>query len=145
MVPLLLYVPGLTEKAFQHQKDLMTYIDELLSAHIETREPSYTRDITDAFLEEMEKVRSGHSQGLGYDTLVMKFHLLACHAQQLAEGLLCYIGELKYTMNASLGVGWGISGDKVAPKVSGIEITVLWNSLTFPPYQNDHRWNTASL
>ncbi|KAJ6656330.1 hypothetical protein lerEdw1_003833 [Lerista edwardsae] len=55
VVPLLMSIPGLAEKVFQHQKDFLAYIEELLSEHRETWEPSYTRDITDAFLEEMEK------------------------------------------------------------------------------------------
>ncbi|XP_066489192.1 cytochrome P450 2D14-like [Tiliqua scincoides] len=54
-VPFLLYIPGIVEKAFQHQKALYAYIHELVKMHKETLDPSCRRDITDAFLEEMEK------------------------------------------------------------------------------------------
>lgn len=93
VAPFFMYIPGILEKAFQHQRDLLVYIrDELVKVHKETWDPSCRRDITDAFLEEMEKVRSVYSQSLGYDMLVMKYNLLVCHAleptQQITGGCL---------------------------------------------------------
>ncbi|XP_061495318.1 cytochrome P450 2D6-like isoform X2 [Rhineura floridana] len=53
--PVLLHIPGMLKKAFQHQRELYYHIQEFMNAHKETWCPSYKRDITDAFLEGIEK------------------------------------------------------------------------------------------
>ncbi|XP_054844377.1 cytochrome P450 2D15-like [Eublepharis macularius] len=55
VTPFLLHIPGVVQKVFQHQKLLFDYVAQFLKAHKETWNPSYKRDITDAFLEEIEK------------------------------------------------------------------------------------------
>lgn len=57
MVPVLLRIPGLPGKVFPAQKAFMALLDELLTEHRMTRDPAQPpRDLTDAFLAEVEKV-----------------------------------------------------------------------------------------
>lgn len=56
VVPILLRIPGLSQKLFRGQKEFMNFIDVLIHKHVETWNPAYTRDFTDAFLKEMKKV-----------------------------------------------------------------------------------------
>ncbi|XP_053112400.1 cytochrome P450 2D17 isoform X2 [Hemicordylus capensis] len=55
VTPFLLHIPGVVDQVFQHQKDLFHYLEEFVKAHRETWNSSFKRDITDAFLEEIEK------------------------------------------------------------------------------------------
>lgn len=56
VMPILLRIPGLPQKVFHGQKAYMDFIDVLIQKHMETWNPEYTRDFTDAFLKEMSKV-----------------------------------------------------------------------------------------
>lgn len=56
MVPILVRIPGVAQKVFQAQKEFMDFIDVAIDKHVKTWDPAYTRDITDVFLKEMEKV-----------------------------------------------------------------------------------------
>lgn len=57
-VPVLLRIPGLAAKVFKGQRAFMALLDELLAEHKMTRDPTQPpRDLTDAFLDEVEKVR----------------------------------------------------------------------------------------
>lgn len=57
-IPVLLHIPGLASKVFSGQKALLTLLDELVQEHKMTRDPTQPpRDLTDAFLDEVEKVR----------------------------------------------------------------------------------------
>ncbi|XP_039092048.1 cytochrome P450 2D15 [Hyaena hyaena] len=57
-IPVLLHIPGLAGKVFSGQKALMTLLDELVQEHRMTRDPTQPpRDLTDAFLDEVEKAR----------------------------------------------------------------------------------------
>lgn len=57
--PMLLRIPGLIDKIFSEQKAVMGMVGELVTEHKMTRDPSQPpRDLTDAFLVEMEKVRA---------------------------------------------------------------------------------------
>ena len=56
-IPVLLNIPGLPDKVFSGKKAFMALQDELLTEHKMTRDPTQPpRDLTDAFLAEVEKV-----------------------------------------------------------------------------------------
>ncbi|XP_064512816.1 cytochrome P450 2D17 [Pseudopipra pipra] len=69
VVPVLVRIPGLAQKIFQGQKALMDFIDVLIDKHRETWNPAYTRDLTDAFLKEMEKGKEAEENGFHYNNL----------------------------------------------------------------------------
>uniref|UniRef100_G3UBC9 Cytochrome P450 n=1 Tax=Loxodonta africana TaxID=9785 RepID=G3UBC9_LOXAF len=57
-VPVLLNVPGLASKVFSAQKAFVVLMDKLVGEHRETRDPAQPpRDLTDAFLDEVEKAK----------------------------------------------------------------------------------------
>uniref|UniRef100_A0A8C9AYJ7 Cytochrome P450 2D6 n=1 Tax=Prolemur simus TaxID=1328070 RepID=A0A8C9AYJ7_PROSS len=57
-VPVLLRIPGLAGKVFSAQKAFMALLDELVTEHRMTRDPAQPpRDLTDAFLAEVEKAK----------------------------------------------------------------------------------------
>lgn len=57
-IPVLLRIPGLASKVFSAQKAFMALTDELIQECRMTWDPTQPpRDLTDGFLEEMEKVR----------------------------------------------------------------------------------------
>lgn len=57
-VPALLKIPGLPAKAFPGQVAFMAMLDELIAENKQTRDPTQPpRDLTDAFLEEIEKAK----------------------------------------------------------------------------------------
>ncbi|XP_020838428.1 cytochrome P450 2D6 [Phascolarctos cinereus] len=55
--PVLLSIPGLPQWLFQGQRAFFDILDEFLKEHKETLDPAHPRDLTDAFLMEMEKVK----------------------------------------------------------------------------------------
>lgn len=58
VIPVLLRIPGLADKVFSGQKAFMTELDKLVAEHRRTRDPAQPpRDLTDAYLDEVEKVR----------------------------------------------------------------------------------------
>ncbi|NWR87050.1 CP2DH protein, partial [Furnarius figulus] len=69
VVPILVRIPGLPQKVFQAQKAFMDYIDVLIDKHMETWNPAYTRDLTDAFLKEMEKDKAAKENGFHSNNL----------------------------------------------------------------------------
>ncbi|KFQ44260.1 Cytochrome P450 2D3, partial [Nestor notabilis] len=69
VVPILLRIPGVPQKAFQGQKELMDFIDVLIKKHMETWNPDDIRDFTDAFLKEMEKGKEAEKKGFNYNNL----------------------------------------------------------------------------
>ncbi|XP_017683077.1 PREDICTED: cytochrome P450 2D14 [Lepidothrix coronata] len=69
VVPILVRIPGLAQKIFQSQKAFMDFIDVLIDKHMETWNPAYTRDLTDAFLKEMEKGKEAEENGFHYNNL----------------------------------------------------------------------------
>jgi hypothetical protein len=65
-VPILLRIPGLPGKVFPGQKVFMALLDELMTEHRMTWDPAQPpRDLTDAFLAEVEKVRGGCQRWAG--------------------------------------------------------------------------------
>ncbi|KAL6092407.1 hypothetical protein STEG23_031765 [Scotinomys teguina] len=56
--PILLRIPGLVDKVFSGQKIFMAMVDNLVTEHRRTWDPSQPpRDLTDAFLAEVEKAK----------------------------------------------------------------------------------------
>ncbi|XP_028645731.1 cytochrome P450 2D3 [Grammomys surdaster] len=56
--PILLRIPGLADKVFPGQKTFVTVVDKLVTEHKRTWDPEQPpRDLTDAFLAEMEKAK----------------------------------------------------------------------------------------
>ncbi|XP_033018947.1 cytochrome P450 2D14-like [Lacerta agilis] len=69
VVPCLLYIPGLVQKAFGSQIAILDYINEVIKVHKETRDASCRRDIIDAFLEEAEKRKEDEKSKFSDPTL----------------------------------------------------------------------------
>ena len=56
--PILLHIPGLADKVFPGQKTFLTLVNKLVTEHKRTWDPDQPpRDLTDAFLAEMEKAK----------------------------------------------------------------------------------------
>ncbi|XP_021072406.1 cytochrome P450 2D3 isoform X1 [Mus pahari] len=56
--PILLHIPGLADKVFPGQKTFFTMVNKLVTEHKRTWDPDQPpRDLTDAFLAEMEKAK----------------------------------------------------------------------------------------
>ncbi|CAO2601475.1 Cytochrome P450 2D26 [Lemmus lemmus] len=56
--PILLRIPGLIDKVFAGQKIFMDMVDDIVAEHRRTRDPAQPpRDLTDAFLAEVEKAK----------------------------------------------------------------------------------------
>ncbi|NWU96609.1 CP2DR protein, partial [Upupa epops] len=69
VVPIFLRIPGVPKKAFRAQNAFMDYVDMLIAKHMETWNPAYVRDFTDAFLKEMEKGKAAEESGFTYSNL----------------------------------------------------------------------------
>ncbi|XP_051492936.1 cytochrome P450 2D17-like [Apus apus] len=68
-VPILLRVPGVVQNACRGQRAFMDFIDVLIEKHKETWNPAHIRDLTDAFLKEMEKGKAAEESGFNYKNL----------------------------------------------------------------------------
>ncbi|XP_048210486.1 cytochrome P450 2D17-like [Perognathus longimembris pacificus] len=70
VVPALLRIPGLPGKVFPGQKAFMALLDGLLTEHSMTRDPHEPpRDLTDAFLAEVEKAKGNPESSFNEDNL----------------------------------------------------------------------------
>ena len=69
-IPVLLHIPGLAAKVFPGHKTFMALLDELVTEHRITRDRAQPpRDLTDTFLDEVEKVScQGQGQAGGLRT-----------------------------------------------------------------------------
>ena len=66
-VPVLLRIPGLPGKVFPKVTEFMDSLDKMLIEHKKTWDPAQPpRDLTDAFLTEIEKVRTAIKMGTGF-------------------------------------------------------------------------------
>nr|KAF6368086.1 cytochrome P450 family 2 subfamily D member 6 [Myotis myotis] len=71
-VPVLLRIPGLAAKVFKGQKAFMALLDELVAEHKMTRDPAQPpRDLTDAFLDEVEKAKEDPRSSFNNENLRM--------------------------------------------------------------------------
>ncbi|XP_057245283.1 cytochrome P450 2D17 [Malurus melanocephalus] len=69
VVPILMRIPGLPQKVFRAQKEVMDFLDGLIAKHMKTWDPADTRDFTDVFLKEMEKGKEAEENGFHYSNL----------------------------------------------------------------------------
>ncbi|XP_047404167.1 cytochrome P450 2D14-like isoform X1 [Sciurus carolinensis] len=70
VVPVLLRIPGLPGRVFPAQKAFMALLDELLTEHRMTRDPAQPpRDLTDAFLAEVEKAKGNPESSFNDENL----------------------------------------------------------------------------
>uniref|UniRef100_A0A2K6DNA9 Cytochrome P450 n=1 Tax=Macaca nemestrina TaxID=9545 RepID=A0A2K6DNA9_MACNE len=71
-VPLLLRIPALAGKVLRSQRAFLTQLDELLTEHRMTWDPAQPpRDLTDAFLAEMEKAKGNPESSFNEENLRM--------------------------------------------------------------------------
>ncbi|XP_054438444.1 cytochrome P450 2D14 [Pteronotus mesoamericanus] len=72
LVPALLQIPGLAAKVFEGQKAFMAIMDELITEHRVARDPAQPpRDLTDAFLDEVEKAKGNPESSFNDENLRM--------------------------------------------------------------------------
>ncbi|XP_040847342.1 cytochrome P450 2D17-like isoform X2 [Ochotona curzoniae] len=72
VIPVLLRIPGLADKVFSGQKAFMTELDKLVAEHRRTRDPAQPpRDLTDAYLDEVEKAKGNPNSSFNDDNLRM--------------------------------------------------------------------------
>ncbi|XP_059104070.1 cytochrome P450 2D28-like isoform X2 [Peromyscus eremicus] len=70
MFPILLRIPGLADKVFQGQKNLAAMLNDLLTEHRKTQDPEQPpRDLTDAFLAEVEKAKGNPESSFNDENL----------------------------------------------------------------------------
>ncbi|XP_069907394.1 cytochrome P450 2D/II isoform X1 [Oryctolagus cuniculus] len=70
VIPILLRIPGLVDKVFHGQKAFMALLDELVTEHRMTRDPAQPpRDLTDAFLDQVEKAKGNPESSFNDDNL----------------------------------------------------------------------------
>ncbi|XP_069347591.1 cytochrome P450 2D17-like isoform X3 [Eulemur rufifrons] len=68
--PVLLRIPGLAGKVISAQKAVMALLDELVTEHRMTRDPAQPpRDLTDAFLAEVEKGKGNPNSSFNHENL----------------------------------------------------------------------------
>uniref|UniRef100_A0A667FQH0 Cytochrome P450 family 2 subfamily D member 6 n=1 Tax=Lynx canadensis TaxID=61383 RepID=A0A667FQH0_LYNCA len=71
-IPVLLRVPGLADKVFSSQKALLTLLNELVQEHRITRDPTQPpQDLTEAFLDEIEKARGNPESSFNDENMLM--------------------------------------------------------------------------
>ncbi|XP_061060169.1 cytochrome P450 2D14 isoform X5 [Eubalaena glacialis] len=69
-IPVLLRIPGLAAKVFPAQRAFMALIDELVTEHRMTRDRAQPpRDLTDAFLDEVEKAKGNPESSFNDENL----------------------------------------------------------------------------
>ncbi|XP_006150765.2 cytochrome P450 2D17 [Tupaia chinensis] len=71
-VPVLLRIPGVAKKVFSGQKAFMAMMEELVNEHRTTRDPDQPpRDLTDAFLTEVEKAKGNPESSFNEENLLL--------------------------------------------------------------------------
>ncbi|XP_004437995.1 PREDICTED: cytochrome P450 2D14-like [Ceratotherium simum simum] len=69
-IPVLVHIPGLVDKAFAAQRAFMALVDELVAENRMTRDPAQPpRDLTDAFLDEVEKAKGNPESSFNDENL----------------------------------------------------------------------------
>ncbi|KAM6216496.1 uncharacterized protein ACDL77_010072 [Rhynchocyon petersi] len=72
VVPVLLRIPGLAKKVFSTQITFMDLLDGLIAEHQITRDPTQPpRDLTDAFLDEVDKAKGNPESSFNKENLRM--------------------------------------------------------------------------
>ncbi|XP_078497277.1 cytochrome P450 2D17-like isoform X2 [Lissotriton helveticus] len=70
LFPVLLRIPFLERKVFRPQREIFSFMREIIKEHQETFDPAMTRDFIDAFLVEMEKTKDNPSDIFCLDNLL---------------------------------------------------------------------------
>ncbi|XP_058424212.1 vitamin D(3) 25-hydroxylase-like isoform X3 [Diceros bicornis minor] len=71
-IPVLLHIPGVVSKAFSGHRTFLALMDELIAEHRMTRDPAQPpRDFTDAFLDEVEKVKGNPETSFSDENLCL--------------------------------------------------------------------------
>uniref|UniRef100_A0A2K6MRP3 Cytochrome P450 n=1 Tax=Rhinopithecus bieti TaxID=61621 RepID=A0A2K6MRP3_RHIBE len=111
-VPLLLRIPALAGKVLPSQKAFLTQLDELLTEHRMTWDPAQPpRDLTDAFLAEMEKAKKNPESSFNEENLRLVVADLfsagmVTTSTTLAWGLLLMVLHPDVQRESSWGRGW---------------------------------------
>ncbi|XP_008060182.1 cytochrome P450 2D6-like [Carlito syrichta] len=71
-VPVLLHIPGLADRVLHSRRTFLAQLGELITEHRMTRDPALPpRDLTDAFLDEMEKAKGNPESSFSADNLCL--------------------------------------------------------------------------
>ncbi|XP_056384096.1 cytochrome P450 2D17-like [Hyla sarda] len=73
-IPFLMNIPWLIDPVMQADYEVITFFKEKVSEHQKTWNPNYTRDFTDAYLVEMEKVKEDSGSSLNEGNLLMTIY-----------------------------------------------------------------------
>uniref|UniRef100_A0A8C9AU90 Cytochrome P450 n=1 Tax=Prolemur simus TaxID=1328070 RepID=A0A8C9AU90_PROSS len=108
-VPVLLRIPGLAGKVISVRKAFMALLDELVTEHRMTRDPAQPpRDLTDAFLAEVEKAKGNPNSSFNDENLRLVVAELfsagmVTTSTTLAWGLLLMILFIRTPLAQALG------------------------------------------
>uniref|UniRef100_A0A674IQD7 Cytochrome P450 2D15 n=1 Tax=Terrapene triunguis TaxID=2587831 RepID=A0A674IQD7_9SAUR len=90
MMPWLLYIPGPHHNVFQPYTDSFDILREIVKEHKETRDPGFTRDFIDAFLEEIEKAKMDPESTFSEDNLIFTVFDMFGAATETTTVTLCW-------------------------------------------------------
>uniref|UniRef100_A0A8C3SG58 Cytochrome P450 n=1 Tax=Chelydra serpentina TaxID=8475 RepID=A0A8C3SG58_CHESE len=90
MMPWLLYIPGPQHNIFQPYTDSFDILREIVKEHKETRDPAFTRDFIDAFLEEIEKAKMDPGSTFNENNLIFTVFDLFGAATETTTVTLCW-------------------------------------------------------
>uniref|UniRef100_A0A674IRY0 Cytochrome P450 2D15 n=1 Tax=Terrapene triunguis TaxID=2587831 RepID=A0A674IRY0_9SAUR len=96
MMPWLLYIPGPHHNVFQPYTDSFDILREIVKEHKETRDPGFTRDFIDAFLEEIEKAKMDPESTFSEDNLIFTvFDMFGAATETTTVTLLMQFGRVR--------------------------------------------------
>uniref|UniRef100_A0A8C4VK73 Uncharacterized protein n=1 Tax=Gopherus evgoodei TaxID=1825980 RepID=A0A8C4VK73_9SAUR len=90
LMPWLLYIPGPHHNILQPYIDTFDILREIVKKHKETRDPGFTRDFIDAFLEEIEKAKMDPESTFNEDNLIFTVFDLFGAATETTTVTLCW-------------------------------------------------------
>ncbi|XP_050810319.1 cytochrome P450 2D14-like [Gopherus flavomarginatus] len=90
LMPWLLYIPGPHHNILQPYIDAFDILREIVKKHKETRDPGFTRDFIDAFLEEIEKAKMDPESTFNEDNLIFTVFDLFGAATETTTVTLCW-------------------------------------------------------
>ncbi|XP_042323878.1 cytochrome P450 2D14-like [Sceloporus undulatus] len=83
------YIPGPHQKVKKHFHDFNVILKEIVKEHKQTRDPTFSRDIIDAFLEEIEKSKGNLETSFNEENLIhVFFDLLGAGTETTSSTLL---------------------------------------------------------
>uniref|UniRef100_A0A8C8VET1 Uncharacterized protein n=1 Tax=Pelusios castaneus TaxID=367368 RepID=A0A8C8VET1_9SAUR len=90
MMPWLVHIPGPHNNVLQPFNDSFNILREIVKEHKETRDPAFTRDLIDAFLEEIEKAKSDPESCFIEDNLIFTIFDLFGAATETTTVTMCW-------------------------------------------------------